>query len=470
MAPDDLLFASVAEQGAAFRAGTLSPVELTRAALERIDRLDPSLRAFITVCGEEAMRDARDAEAAIRAGRARSPLHGVTVAFKDQMLIEGVRMTGGSRVLDDVPAPRDATVVARLRAAGAIVLGSLNTHEFHAGPTRVFPFGTPRNPWNTDFAPGGSSSGSASAVAAALCTVSLGGDTGGSIRGPAAHCGVVGLKPTWSRVSRDGVIPLAPSLDVVGPLGRRVDDVAYVLAAIAGADERDPTASRVPVDHYVEGVEARLDGVRIGVIEELMAPDAMSADVLSTTNAALDVLRDLGATIEHVSLPLVPIAMELMWALVMGEAIGYHRPLLRQRYEAYDVNTRTRLVAGAIMPHGVVDSAQRLRARLAHSVGDALRRVDVLASPAAEAAPRLVPAGATSDALPGHPQPMKAPPTYQAFNHSGHPAISVPAGFTRSGLPLGLQLAGRHFDERTLFRVARAYEAAAPWHRERPPL
>jgi aspartyl-tRNA(Asn)/glutamyl-tRNA(Gln) amidotransferase subunit A len=462
---DDLLFAGVAEQVAAFRSGEASPVELTRATLERIDRLDPVLRAFITICHEEALDDARRAEAELRAGRVRSPLHGVTVAFKDQMLVQGLPLTGGSRALEGAPSGRDATVVSRMRAAGAVVLGTLNTHEFHAGPTRVFPFGTPRNPWNLDHSPGGSSSGSASAVAAGLCTITLGGDTGGSVRGPASACGVVGLKPTWSRVSRDGVIPLAPTLDAVGPLGRRVDDVAAALGVIAGADPRDPTASRAPLDAYRPARVDDITGLRIGVIEELMVPGVMSEDALVTTTTALDVLRDLGATVEPVSLPLVTIAMELMWALVMGEAVGYHRPLLRTRYDAYDVNTRTRLAAGAIMPHGVVDGAQRLRARLAASVREAFQRFDVLASPVAEPAPPVAQAtGAPATA------PMKAPPTMQAFNLAGNPAMSVPAGFSSVGLPIGLQLAGRPFDERTLFSVARAYEEAAPWYRQRPPL
>jgi aspartyl-tRNA(Asn)/glutamyl-tRNA(Gln) amidotransferase subunit A len=470
VASDDLCFAGVAEQAAAFRSGTVSPVELTRAYLDRIRRLDPELKAFITVTEEEATGAARRAEDDLRAGRDRSPLQGVTVAFKDQMLVEGVRMTGGSRVLDDVPAERDATIVGRLRAAGAVIVGTLNTHEFHAGPTRVFPFGTPRNPWNLDYAPGGSSSGSASAVAAGLCAITLGGDTGGSIRGPAAHCGVVGLKPTWSRVSRDGVIPLAPSLDVVGPLARRVDDVAYALGAIAGSDRRDPTASRTPVGPYVEPPATDLRGVRVGVIEELMDASAMSADAIATTEAAIAALAAMGADVERVRIPLLPIAMELMWALVMGEAIGYHRPLLRERYDRYDANTRTRLVAGAIMPHGVVDAAQRLRARLAAQVSDAFRDHDALVSPTAEIAPLLPGAAPNGAAAAGGPPPMMAPPTYQAFNISGHPAISVPSGFGREGMPLGLQIAGRHFDERMVFRVARAYEAAAPWYLQRPSL
>lgn len=469
-AATDVCFTGVAEQARLFRSGALSPVEVVRAQLVGIERLDPTLRAFITVRGEEALRDAQVAEGEIRSGRARSLLHGVTVAVKDQMLVDGVRLTGGSRVLDDVVADRDATAVARLRAAGAIVLGTLNTHEFHAGPTRVFPFGTPRNPWNLDHAPGGSSSGSASAVAAGLCTVSMGGDTGGSIRGPASMCGIVGLKPTWSRISRDGVIPLAPSLDVIGPMTRRVEDAALVLEVVAGPDPRDPTASHVPVADYAAHAPAGLRGLRVGVIDELMVPGGLPADVIAATETAIAELVELGATVERVGIPLLPHALELMWALVMGEAAGYHRPWLRTRYEHYDTNTRTRLVGGAIMPTGVYTAAQRLRARLAAQVGTALRRFDVLVSPTGEAAPRLVDPLAAAAPPPGHPAAAVAPPTYQAFNLSGHPALTVPCGFDRHGLPLGLQIVGRHFDERTLFGVGRAYERVAPWHQRRPPV
>jgi aspartyl-tRNA(Asn)/glutamyl-tRNA(Gln) amidotransferase subunit A len=474
-AATDLCFAGVAEQARLFRSGGLSPVELVRAQLARIERLDPTLRAFITVRADAALREARVAEDEIRSGRARSMLHGVTVGVKDQMLVEGVRLTGGSRVIDLV-ADRDATAVARLRSAGAIVLGTLNTHEFHAGPTRVFPFGTPRNPWNLDHTPGGSSSGSGSAVAAGLCTVSMGGDTGGSIRGPAAMCGIVGLKPTWSRISRDGVIPLAPSLDVIGPLARRVEDVALVLEIVAGPDPRDPTASHAPVPAYAAHAPGDLRGLRVGVIDELMGPAGPSAEPIAAVRAAIDVLVELGATVEPVGIPLVPHALELMWALVVGEAAGYHRPWLRTRYEDYDTNTRTRLVGGAIMPTGVYTDAQRLRARLARQVRAALERFDVLVSPTGEAAPRLAdPQGAAAPQDAAAPPPVgpsarASSPTYQAFNLSGHPALTVPCGFDRAGLPLGLQIVGRHFDERTILGVGRTYERAAPWHQRRPPV
>ncbi len=454
----DPSFASIADLQALYRRGALSPVELVQAQLARADRLDPHLRAFIHRRDDEALRDAARAEADLRAEGPRSPLHGVTVGIKDQMLVQGLPLTGGSRVLPGDVSDRDATVVARLRAAGAIVLGTLNTHEFHAGGTRRFPFGTPRNPWSLAHAPGASSSGSAAAVAAGLCTLSLGGDTGGSIRGPASNCGVVGLKPTWSRVSRDGVIPLAPTLDAVGPFARRVRDVAHTLAAIAGGDPRDPTTSRRPVDVSFDADGTDLRGLRVGVIEELMDMRRASPASIAAVEGALDVLAGLGAVVERVRLPLVPHALGLMGALTMPEAIGFHRPWLLARYEAYDTTTRTRLLAAAILPTGVHASARRLRTRVAEQVADALRGCAVLVSPTSGVPPQRL----------DEATPPAVSPTLAAYNLSGHPALSVPCGFDDEGLPLGLQIAGRAFDERTLLAVADAYEGATRWYERRP--
>ncbi len=428
------------------------------AQLARIDRYDDDLHAFVTRRDAEALRDAERAETELRRGGPSSPLHGVTVGIKDQMLVRGLPLTGGSRVLPGAVSERDATVVARLRAAGAIVLGTLNTHEFHAGGTRSFPFGTPRNPWSLAHAPGASSSGSAAAVAAGLCTLSLGGDTGGSIRGPASNCGIVGLKPTWSRVSRDGVIPLAPSLDAVGPFARRVQDVGLVLEAIAGADPRDPSAARVAVGGYGDADGRDLQGLRVGVIEALMDPARVSPASIAAVEAALTVLARLGAIVETARLPWVPHALGLMGALTMPEAIAFHRPWLLQRYASYDTTTRTRLLAAAILPAGVHGAAQRLRSRVAADVTDALRSFDVLVSPTAGVPPQRLDEAA---------QPAVSP-TLAAFNLSGHPALSVPCGFDEEGLPLGLQIAGRVFDEHTVLHVGRAYERATDWHERRP--
>ena len=464
----DLAFADAHDQAAWLRAGG-SAVTLTRTYLERIGRLDPYLRTYITVTAERALAAAERADADLRAGRVRSPLHGVPFAVKDQMLVKGVRLTGGSRVLQDVTAERTATVVARLEEAGAVFLGTLNTHEFHAGPTRVFPFDAARNPWDTERTPGGSSSGSAAAVAAGLCTFSLGGDTGGSIRGPASFCSLVGLKPTWGRVSRDGVIPLAWSLDCVGPLARSTRDVAIVLGVIAGPDQRDPTASHAPVEAYTAHLDADdLRGVRVGLIAELLDERGVNADAIAATRAACDVLGELGASVTTVSLPLLALAGQVCNALVLAEAGSHHRRWLRDRYLDYDINCRVGFLAGAVAPGLVVEHARRMRTVIAQQLLALFEHVNVVVGPSAGIAHRLdAPRRRGADRGPGG---VPVTPLTQPFNLAGVPALSVPCGFGPNGLPLGLQLATPHFDEVTLLRVADAYERAMPWRERRPAL
>ena len=464
----DLAFADACDQAAWLRAGG-SAVTLVRTYLERIERFDHHLRSFITVTAERALHAAERADAELRAGRVRSPLHGVPFAVKDQMFVEGVRVTGGSRVMQGVIGKRTATAVARLEEAGAIFLGTLNTHEFHAGPTRDFPFGVAKNPWDTERSPGASSSGPAAAVAAGLCSFSLGGDTGGSIRGPASFCNLVGLKPTWGRVSRAGVIPLAWSLDCVGPLTRSTRDAAAVLRVIAGPDALDPTASHTPVDDYAHHLgTADLRGVRVGVIDEMMDEDGVSADALAATRTAVDALRELGATVTTVRLPLLPVAQQVCTALVLAEAGSHHRRWLRERYLDYDTNTRVGFLAGAIAPGLVAAHAGRMRTAIAKQLLALFDHVDVLAGPAADAA-NLLDATLRRGARSG-PGKKPATPLPQAYNLAGVPSLSVPCGFDPDGLPLGLQLATRHFDEATLFRVADAYERVAGWRAKRPDL
>jgi aspartyl-tRNA(Asn)/glutamyl-tRNA(Gln) amidotransferase subunit A len=418
------------------------------------------------VRADDARRDAERATDELRAGRDRGPLHGIPFAVKDQMLVAGVRVTGGSRVLADHVADRDATVVARLKAAGAVFLGTLNTHEFHAGPTRRPPYGVARNPWDPERSPGASSSGSAVAVAAGLCTFALGGDTGGSIRGPASFCNLVGLKPTWSRVPRDGVIPLAWSLDAVGPLTRTVEDAALVLEAIAGRDARDPTSSAAPVDAYARALGPDLRGVRVGVVDEMMDPEGADAETLQVVEAAIATLASLGAEVRRVGVPLLRHAQDVATTLVLTEAASYHRKWLATRAADYDANTRVGFLTGAVLPAGVASLAARMRTAIARQVLAALADVDVLAGPAADAASPL-------QGAPRRPLTVATPAPYrtplpQAFNLAGVPALSVPCGFTEAGLPIGLTLGARHFAEAKLLQVAHAYERATTWHRRWP--
>ncbi len=468
MAEVELAFSTAAEQGRSFRAGELSPVELVRIYLQRIERY-AHLNAYITVRAEQALRAAESAEQEFRAGRFRSPLHGVPVAVKDQMMVDGVRMTGGSKVLSANVADRNATVVARLEAAGAIVLGTLNTHEFHYGPTREFPYGLPRNPWDPERSPGGSSSGSAAAVAAGLCTISLGGDTGGSIRGPASFCGVVGLKPTWSRVSRDGVIPLAWSLDCVGPLARSAEDVALALEVIAGADPRDPTSSQEPVDAYGAGLDADLRGLRVAVVDEMVDPRTMSEEAVAATHAAAEVLRGLGASVGRVSIPLLPVTRPLTSVLVNSEAASHHRKWLRSRYLDYDGNSRIGFMVGALFPAGLYVQAERMRSMVRRQVMACFDDHDLLLGPSADVAPLIGTMMGGTPAAPAHGSKTTMPQT-QVYNLVGNPAVSVLSGFDQAGLPLGVQMAARHFDEARLLRAASAFERNTPWRgMARPP-
>lgn len=466
---EELAFRPAAELAALIRAGQLSPVELLEAYLDRIDRLDGDLRAYITVCREQARRDARIAEEALAAGGPIGPLHGIPFAVKDQFETAGVRTTAGSRLLAEWVPGRDAPVVARLRAAGAILLGKLNLTEFALGGTLTFPFGQPRNPWNRDRDPGGSSSGSGIAAAAGLAAITLGEDTGGSIRGPAAWCGAVGLRPTWGLVPRTGCVPVSWSMDTAGPITRTVEDTALVTALIAGPDPGDRFARRAGPG-AARALRAGVRGLRIGVIRELTG--ACDPEVRKAVLAAASVLRDLGATVDEVSLPLVPLAGAVFMALADSEGAGFHQAWLRTRGAEYDAATRRRLLAASLLPAAVYHQATRARELIRRQVLDALEAHDLLVSPAqptpappiartrapvmsaAEAAARFF--GRRSFTTP--------------FSLAGLPAVSVPCGFSAEGLPIGLQIAGRALDEATVLCAAGAYERATPWHARRPPL
>jgi aspartyl-tRNA(Asn)/glutamyl-tRNA(Gln) amidotransferase subunit A len=476
MLDERFAFMSLTEQAAMIRSGELSPVALVELYLDRIARYNDKLKSYITVAAESALARARLAEQEIAAGDYRGPLHGIPVAVKDQMQIEGMRVTGGSKVYADHVGTRDATVIARLREAGAVLMGTLNTHEFHMGPTVNFPYGTPRNPWNLDRNPGGSSSGSASALAAGLVSAALGGDTGGSIRGPAAACGVVGLKPTWSRVSRDGVFPLAWTLDCVGPMARTVQDAATVLEVIAGRDPKDPTSSFEPVPPFASLLDdTSLAGLRVGVVKEMYSDDITGPDALAAVTRAIRFFEERGAVISHVSLPLMRETRFVSPGLTKPEAASYHRRNLQERYLDFDYNTRVSSMVGTILPAGLASLAQRARVVIGRQVLDALRDVDVLigAGSAGGAVPIVdrPPITTKEEALEKIYGVGKAAGQYtRAFSLAGTPAMAVPAGFDHEGLPVSLHIAGRLFDEATVLRVGHAFQSATDWHCRRPPI
>jgi aspartyl-tRNA(Asn)/glutamyl-tRNA(Gln) amidotransferase subunit A len=445
----------------------VSAVELAHAVLNRIERIDARINSYITVTADAALRDARRLD---RLRGRRGPLHGLPVAVKDLFATKGVRTTGGSKVLADWVPRFDATVVERLRAAGAVLLGKLNMHEFAYGTTTNNPhYGPTRNPWDPECIPGGSSGGSGAAVAAGLCAAALGTDTGGSIRIPAAACGVVGLKPTYGRVSRHGVLPLSWSLDHVGPLTRTVEDAALLLAVLAGADRRDPTSSTHRVANYRSALRRPVRGLKVGIPSEHFL-DLLDDTVRAAFDVALQTLRRLGVRVQPVSIPSAPQSQAAELAIMMPEASAYHARHLAARAADYGADVRPLLEMGRLVPATTMVAAQRLRARLASECAHVFERVDAIIVPSLPiAAPRLTDsivriAGVTVDVASALSRNM------MLFNLTGLPAVALPCGRSSAGLPIGLQLAGRPFDEATVLRIAHAYERATEWHLQRPPL
>ena len=461
MAAADLCDLGIAELGRRYRAREVSPVDIATAHLARIDRLDKTLNSYVTVTPEQALTEARAAEAAIGRGGA-GPLAGIPVAYKDLYATRGVRTTAGSALLADWVPDHDSTCVSRLAAAGMVMLGKLITHEFAFGiqfPGHRFP--PARNPWNLDHIPGGSSSGSGAALAAGLTVGALGSDTGGSIRGPAAFCGIVGLKPTYGRVSRAGVVTLSWTLDHTGPMTRTVEDCALMLQALAGHDAADPASSREPVPDYSAGLKSGVRGLRVGVPRDYFLHD-VKPDVGEAFEAALQALRKLGAEVKDVPIPSIWSAPALM-VIMLSEAYAYHARDLRERPELYGDVLREKLMAGALFTAEEYVQAQRLRSRLREDMDRALREVDVLATPTA---PGTAPAFATVL----DPNFPFARTNMGPFNMTGLPALALPCGFSPSGLPISLQLAARPFDEATVLRAGHAYEQATDWHTRRPAL
>jgi aspartyl-tRNA(Asn)/glutamyl-tRNA(Gln) amidotransferase subunit A len=459
MAGTELHYGTIRELGEQFRRRTLSPVELTEALLARIEKLDPTLRAFVTLTAERARSDARAAEASLRAGHA-SPLLGIPVAYKDLYATKGILTTAGSAVLADWIPDADSTCVTRLQRAGCVMLGKLITHEFALGiqfPGHRFP--PARNPWNLAHIPGGSSSGSGAAVAAGLVVGTLGSDTGGSIRGPAAFCGIAGIKPTYGRCSRAGVVTLSWTLDHTGPMARTVEDCAYLLQALAGHDPADPASSGARVDDYVASLRDGIRGLRIGVPRAYFF-DGVTGETERAFEASLGVLRSLGASVQDVEIPSIRSSMAFL-VILLAEAFAYHERDLRERPQLYGDVLREKFLAGGLLSGAEYAQAQRLRSRLCQDMAAALTKVDVLVTPTTPG-----PAPAFDTVL--NPDFPFARSNMAPFNMTGLPALAVPCGFTASGLPLSLQIAGRPFDEATTLRVGHAYEQATDWRRRRP--
>lgn len=451
------------------RCRTLSPVELTRAVLARIDRLEPGLNSFITVTSDLALAQAKRAEKEIVRGAYRGVLHGIPFCLKDLFYTRGVRTTAGSRILRNFIPAENAVAVDRLFAAGIILLGKTNLHEFAYGATNVNPhFGPVHNPWARDRMSGGSSGGSAAAVAAGLAIASLGTDTGGSIRIPAAACGCVGIKPTHGRVPLCGVIPLAPSLDHIGPICRCVEDVALVLEAIAGADACDPASSGRVGERFTQDLKKGLRGLRLGVPRQYFF-DRLQRDVRRNVTAAIATLEHNGAEVREVNLKWMSETARLAGEITVAEALVYHWKWVQQRSAEYGPDVRVRLKEGMDESALAYLQAQEMRRVYTKEFDNVLRSVDVLAAPTLPvAAPRIE----ESEVVVGRSREnvrVALLHLTRPGNLTGLPAITVPCGFTSDGLPTGLQLIGRRFDEKTVLRAAYAYELATSWHEMFPP-
>lgn len=468
MQDSSLAYHGLARLAEMLRTRRISPVEVARAALERIAHADLRLNAYLLVTEREAMAAATTAEAEIRAGHYRGPLHGIPFALKDLFLTAGIRTTAGSRVLAQYVPDTDATVVTRLREAGAVLLGKLNMHEFAFGVTNDNPhYGATLNPWEAERMTGGSSGGSGAAVAAGLCVFSLGTDTGGSVRIPAALCGVTGLKPTYGRVSRHGVLPLAWSLDHVGPMARSALDVALVLRAIAGRDPLDDSSSDAPVPDYASALRGDVRGLRVGVPWSVVR-DSVEPDVLTLFRAALDTFAGLGASVREVAIPRLPLSKSLFSSIVLPESVSAHERYLATRADDYGADVRARLEAGLLLPAARYLRAQRIRRLLQADFSAALAQADVIMTPTCPiAAPRIgeetVRVGEreenVTDILTLFTRPI---------NLVGLPAVSTPCGFTGASLPVGLQIVGKAFHEATVLGVAHAYERATAWSERHP--
>lgn len=473
--PDGIVFLSAAATSAAIRAGEFTATDAVNAYLSRIDAIDGDIKAYITVTREEALGAAADIDAALRSGNdavVNSPLFGVPMAIKDQFNTAGILTSNGSRAYADNVPSADATVVSRLKQAGAILMGKLNLSELAMGGTADPPYGTPHNPWRFGHTPGESSSGSGAALAAHLCAASVGEDTGGSGRGPASYCNGVGLRPTFTRISRYGVTPMCWFMDAASPMTRTVEDCALLLGAIAGYDPLDPTTSRRPVPNYYGMLDGDIRGMRIGRMTELCDAPDMHPDVRRAVNDALETFAGLGAEISDVSLPLTEIAGAIFVGIADTEGAGARDDLMRRSPELLDRASRTRLQSAALVPAKVQNRAMKARVLLRRQFEDAFSNVDVLVCPTAPyPAPRHDALTAPFESADDVRQRFFFRRSYTGcYPLVGMPAVSIPGGFTEDGLPIGLQVGGGPFAEDTILRASYAYQQATDWHTRRAPV
>lgn len=461
---------SLSKASQLLRSRKISPVELTKGCLGRIEQLNPKLGAFITVTADSALVEARAAEAEIQRGRWKGPLHGIPIALKDLVDTAGVRTTAGSGLFKDRVPTQDAEIVRRLKAAGAVLLGKLNMHEFaYGGSSAIGYFGPVRNPWNVAYSPGGSSGGSAAAVAAQLCYGAIGSDTGGSIREPAGFCGIVGLKPTYGRVSASGVVPLSWSLDHIGPMTNTVLDAALMLQVIAGYDPQDPGSIALPVPDYVATIAASTSSLRLGIPRAYFY-EGLHPDVHAAMDAALSVLKRLTGAQRDIA-PLMgdetySSVMNPYVTILTAEAYEYHKVHVSKTPELYQAATVKRILAGADVTISAYIQSRRQLDQIRHSVSRVFEAVDLVITPTAPVPPYAI--TDLTDPETARPKELQMLHNTRPINMLGLPTISVPCGFTAEGLPIGMQISGPPGGEATVLRVAHAYEQATEWHKRKP--
>ncbi len=468
---EGVLHLPLCELAALIRAGEISSTEVTQASIAAATRLNGELGCFLSIDADEALAAARTADREIADGVHRGLLHGVPLAHKDMFYQDGKPSTGGSKIRRDFVAETTATVIHRLRQAGAIAVGRLGMSEFAAWPTgHNDHYGTPRNPWNTAHITGGSSSGSACAVAARIVYASLGSDTGGSIRVPAGICGVVGLKPTYGRVSRQGALPRVWSLDAVGPIARTVRDAALLLNAVAGHDPLDAASSEVAISDYCPAENARIAGLRIAVPTHSLYTDA-EPEILDKLENALAIFRNLGATVQRIAIPEPTRLYALADVIGKVEAAALHAEWIRERPDDYQTAVRTRIESGLYIPAVRYLEAVRLRSLvLKEFAQQVFEKADVLYLPTLTTLTPTIAETAFTDTELAPKIISRMTQATRAINYLGLPAISIPCGFTATGLPTAFQIVGRPFDESTLLRAGHAYESATSWTQQAPPV
>lgn len=447
----DMAFRTISETAELIQSREISPVELTEAMLRRIEQHDPQLTAFVTVTDGPALEQAKQAERDIMAGNYKGPLHGIPIVHKDIVYTAGIRTTASSKLLDQFVPDYSATVAERLAEAGTVLLGKVHTMEFACGDSPT------RNPWNTDHSPGGSSSGTGASVAAGLAYMGTGTDTGGSIRFPAAYCGIVGMKPTYGRVSRYGIFPLGWSLDHAGPLTRSVKDAAISLQAMAGYDPKDPSTAALPVPDFTAGLRESLQGVKIGI----PAPyyDDLHPDVGAAIERAIETMTQLGATAVPLELPFFDQAVGAQWAVMLSEMASIHDEWFETRAAEYGPALNRLLPLARDISAVTYLRAQRARQQLSQQFLELFDSVDVLVTPT------------TPSPAPPFDQPlMKLGCNTMPTNAVGLPSLALPCGFSSDGLPISMQIIGRPFDETTVFGVGHAYETNTEWHEQHPSL